>query len=51
MTARCGTRWDITDATPPDWARPLLPEGARIDQKLHIRWHPPASLALTIAHF
>ncbi|QZH73900.1 MAG: Rieske 2Fe-2S domain-containing protein [Erythrobacter sp.] len=42
-------RWDITDATPPDWARPMLPEGARIDQKLHIRWHPPASLALTIA--
>ena len=41
-------RWDITDARPPEWSVPMLPEGARIDQKLHMRWHAPACLALAI---
>lgn len=40
--------WDITDADPPDWAKPMLPEGAQIDQWLHMRWHAPASMALYI---
>ena len=42
-------KWDMCDARPPEWSKPMLPEGARIDQKLHIRWHAPASMALTIA--
>lgn len=42
-------KWDMRDARPPEWSKPMLPEGARIDQKLHIRWHAPASMALTIA--
>jgi vanillate O-demethylase monooxygenase subunit len=41
-------RWDMTNARPPDWALAMLPEGARIDQKLHMRWHAPAALALAI---
>lgn len=41
-------KWDITDARPPEWSKSVLPEGARIDQKLHIRWHAPASMALLI---
>ncbi|MFM6932112.1 MAG: Rieske 2Fe-2S domain-containing protein [Novosphingobium sp.] len=40
--------WDITDAVPPGWATPMLGEGERVDQWLHIRWHAPASLALFI---
>lgn len=40
--------WDITDAVPPGWAVPMLGEGERVDQWLHIRWHAPASLALFI---
>ncbi len=40
--------WDITGATPPDWAKPLVPEGTHIDQWLHMRWHAPASMALGI---
>ena len=42
------SNWDITDAIPPDWAKPLVVEGARIDQWLHMRWHAPASMALGI---
>ena len=40
--------WDITGATPPGWAQPMLPEGARIDQWIHMRWHAPACMALSI---
>ena len=40
--------WDITQAEPPEWARTMLGEGARINQTLHIRWHAPATMALFI---
>ena len=40
--------WDMTNARPPEWAKPMLGEGALIDQWLHIRWHAPASMALFI---
>jgi vanillate O-demethylase monooxygenase subunit len=40
--------WDITDAAPPEWAVPMLGEGDRINQALHIRWHAPATMALFI---
>ncbi|WP_298200704.1 aromatic ring-hydroxylating dioxygenase subunit alpha [Novosphingobium sp.] len=40
--------WDITQAEPPEWAKPMLGEGARINQTLHIRWHAPATMALFI---
>ncbi len=41
-------KWDMTDARAPDWSLAMLGEDARVDQKLHMRWHAPASLALTI---
>lgn len=41
-------KWDMTDARPPEWSQGLLPQGERIDQQLHIRWHAPASMALAI---
>ena len=41
-------KWDIRDAMPPQWAAPMLGEGQRVDQTLHIRWHAPASMALSI---
>jgi len=40
--------WDIVGAEPPDWAMPMLGEGALINQTLHIRWHAPATMALFI---
>lgn len=40
--------WDITAAMPPEWAVPMLDQGARINQTLHIRWHAPATMALFI---
>jgi len=47
-TGAIWNNWDIADAVPPDWVRPMVPEGARIDQWLHMRWHAPASMALHI---
>lgn len=41
-------KWDMTQAPAPGWAVPLLDEGQRVDQALHIRWHAPANLALFI---
>ena len=40
--------WDITQAEPPEWAKAMLGEGARINQTLHMRWHAPATMALYI---
>jgi vanillate O-demethylase monooxygenase subunit len=40
--------WDITEAQPPEWAKPMLAPGKRISQQLHMRWHAPASMALYI---
>jgi phenylpropionate dioxygenase-like ring-hydroxylating dioxygenase large terminal subunit len=42
-------KWDMLDARAPAWAETLLPQGARIDQKLHMRWHAPATMMLAIA--
>lgn len=40
--------WDMTEAEPPEWSKPMLAPGAKIDQWLHMRWHAPASMALTV---
>lgn len=40
--------WDMTAVTPPNWAAPMLEPGAKVDQWLHMRWHAPASMALTV---
>ncbi len=40
--------WDMEDAVPPDWAAPMLAQGARVEQWLHMRWHAPASMDLSI---
>jgi len=40
--------WDMDDAQPPEWAKQMLTEGAKVDQWLHMRWHAPASMLLTI---
>ncbi|UVO53090.1 aromatic ring-hydroxylating dioxygenase subunit alpha [Sphingomonas sp. SUN039] len=40
--------WDIAGAEPPGWAAPMLEEGAKIDQWLHMRWHAPANMDLSI---
>ncbi|MBB3356762.1 MULTISPECIES: aromatic ring-hydroxylating dioxygenase subunit alpha [unclassified Novosphingobium] len=41
-------KWDMVDAKAPEWAKPMLPPGTNTDQKMHIRWHAPASMALFI---
>lgn len=40
--------WDMTGAEPPEWSKPMLEPGAKIDQWLHMRWHAPAAMALTV---
>lgn len=40
--------WLIPGSAPPPWAAPMLPEGARTDQWLHMRWNAPSNLALYI---
>lgn len=40
--------WTMPDSAPPVWAVPMLPEGAKTDQWLHMRWNAPSSLALFI---
>jgi len=40
--------WDMQGVTPPIWAAAMLAEGDRVDQWLHMRWHAPASMALTV---
>jgi phenylpropionate dioxygenase-like ring-hydroxylating dioxygenase large terminal subunit len=40
--------WDIEGAEPPGWAKAMLGAGAKVDQWLHMRWHAPASMDLTI---
>jgi vanillate O-demethylase monooxygenase subunit len=41
-------RWDMTGVEPPEWSKPMLGEGAKVDQWLYMRWHAPASMALTV---
>lgn len=40
--------WDMENVSAPDWARSMLGENERVDQWLHMRWHAPASMALTV---
>jgi phenylpropionate dioxygenase-like ring-hydroxylating dioxygenase large terminal subunit len=40
--------WDIEGAEPPGWAAPMLKPSEKIDQWLHMRWHAPASMDLSI---
>lgn len=40
--------WDMDGSEPPQWAAPMVGEGARVDQWLHMRWHAPASMMLAI---
>lgn len=40
--------WDMEAVTPPMWAAPMLGEGDRVDQWLHMRWHAPAAMALAV---
>ncbi|NML93673.1 aromatic ring-hydroxylating dioxygenase subunit alpha [Novosphingobium olei] len=47
-TGAIWNKWDMDSSRAPAWTVPMLGEGARVDQWLHIRWHAPASLALFI---
>lgn len=40
--------WDIEGAEPADWTKPMLRDGEKVDQWLYMRWHAPASMALTV---
>ena len=40
--------WDMPNSAPPNWAAPMLGQGEKVDQWLHMRWHPPASMDLSI---
>lgn len=40
--------WTMPNSAPPAWAVPMLPEGAKTDQWLHMRWNAPSNLALYI---
>lgn len=40
--------WDMTAVTPPDWSAAMVKPGAKVDQWLHMRWHAPAAMALTV---
>lgn len=47
-TGAIWNNWDMEAVEPPVWAAALVPAGARVDQWLHMRWHAPASMALTV---
>lgn len=40
--------WTMTGARPPHFALSMLPDGALVDQQIHITWHAPASMALLV---
>ncbi|CCA92109.1 vanillate monooxygenase [Novosphingobium sp. PP1Y] len=40
--------WDMENVCPPDWAKAILQDESSVDQWLHMRWHAPASMALTV---
>ena len=40
--------WDMTGCEPPEWSKPMLDPGAKVDMWLHMRWHAPASMALSV---
>ena len=41
-------KWDMEAVAPPAWSAALVTPGERVDQWLHMRWHAPASMALTV---
>lgn len=47
-TGAIWNKWDMDAARAPMWAEPLLPPGTATHQKMPIRWHAPASMALFI---
>ena len=40
--------WDMPDSNSPQWAAPLLGDAGKVDQWLHMRWHAPACMDLSI---
>ena len=40
--------WDMAGAPPQEWQKPMLPPGTLTNQRLHMRWHAPATMALYI---
>ncbi len=40
--------WDMDGSNPPNWAKPMVGEGEKVDQWLHMRWHAPACMDLSI---
>jgi vanillate O-demethylase monooxygenase subunit len=40
--------WDMAGAPPQEWQKPMLPPGSLTNQRLHMRWHAPATMALHI---
>ena len=48
MDGAIWNNWDMAGAPPQEWQKPMLPEGARTNQRLHMRWHAPATMALYI---
>lgn len=40
--------WDMEGVQPPMWAEPMLAGAREVDQWLYMRWHAPASMALTV---
>jgi phenylpropionate dioxygenase-like ring-hydroxylating dioxygenase large terminal subunit len=41
-------KWDMDAVDPPGWAQPMLQPGEEVDQWIHMRWHAPAAMALSI---
>ena len=40
--------WDMDSSNPPNWAKPMVAEGEKVDQWLHMRWHALACMDLAI---
>ncbi|MEO6248140.1 MAG: aromatic ring-hydroxylating dioxygenase subunit alpha [Sphingomicrobium sp.] len=47
-TGAVWNNWDIDQSKPPEWSKPMLDGATTVDQWLHMRWHAPASMALSI---
>ena len=40
--------WVMPDSNPPAWGAPMVEAAAKVDQWLHMRWHAPACMDLSI---
>lgn len=47
-TGAIWNNWDMESVPAPNWAKALIGEERAVDQWLHMRWHAPASMALTV---